>query len=66
MIATFDYAYLISQGRVIEQGSHQQLLALDGRYRQMWERQQEASCRIHSASKGTRRKINRLSTSTTS
>jgi ATP-binding cassette subfamily B protein len=31
---------VLEQGRVVEQGSHAELLALDGRYAQMWRLQQ--------------------------
>jgi ATP-binding cassette subfamily B protein len=35
-----DRILVMEQGRIVEQGSHPELLALDGRYRQMWELQQ--------------------------
>jgi ABC-type transport system involved in Fe-S cluster assembly fused permease/ATPase subunit len=31
---------VMDKGRIIERGTHQSLLALDGAYAQMWERQQ--------------------------
>ncbi len=37
-----DQIVVLEQGRVIEQGRHQQLLARNGTYAQMWARQQEA------------------------
>jgi ATP-binding cassette subfamily B protein len=38
-IADADRIVVIDKGRIIEQGSHQALLALDGRYAAMWARQ---------------------------
>lgn len=31
-----DYIYMMEQGRIIEQGTHEQLLQLNGKYGQMW------------------------------
>ncbi|NKC13822.1 MAG: ATP-binding cassette domain-containing protein [Gammaproteobacteria bacterium] len=38
-----DEIVVLDQGRVAERGRHPELLALDGLYAQMWQRQQEAS-----------------------
>lgn len=38
-IAALDRLIVIEQGQIIEQGSHQQLLALSGLYAQLWQRQ---------------------------
>ena len=40
-----DQILVMEQGRIVEQGSHGQLLALDGRYRRMWELQQREKSR---------------------
>jgi len=40
-----DRILVMEQGRIVEQGSHPELLALDGRYRQMWELQQRERLR---------------------
>lgn len=34
-----DYIYMMEQGRIIEQGTHEQLLQLNGKYCQMWNAQ---------------------------
>ena len=34
-----DEILVLSEGRVVERGRHSELLALNGLYRQMWERQ---------------------------
>ncbi|RNE92097.1 ABC transporter ATP-binding protein [Marichromatium sp. AB31] len=39
-IAGADRILVIDEGRLVEQGRHQQLLAADGRYRAMWDAQQ--------------------------
>ena len=36
---TADRVYLFEQGRIIEQGSHRELLALGGKYADMWHKQ---------------------------
>lgn len=36
-----DRIYMMKQGRIVEQGTHEQLLALDGEYSQMWRLQAE-------------------------
>ncbi len=38
-----DEIVVLDQGRIIERGTHQALLARDGRYASMWARQQEAA-----------------------
>ena len=37
-----DQILVMDQGEIIEQGTHQQLLAMNGRYKTMWQLQQEA------------------------
>ena len=37
-----DQILVMDQGEVVEQGTHQQLLAMNGRYKTMWQLQQEA------------------------
>jgi ATP-binding cassette, subfamily B, heavy metal transporter len=44
-----DQILVLDQGRVIEQGSHQQLLAADGSYAQMWALQMEESAEVAEA-----------------
>lgn len=39
-ILRMDRIIVLEQGRIIEQGTHQQLLTLEGRYYQMWQHQQ--------------------------
>src|SRR5207244_2671058 len=38
-VADADRIYVLDHGRVVEQGSHAELLAADGLYKRMWERQ---------------------------
>ena len=38
-----DQILVMDQGEVVEQGTHQQLLAMNGRYKTMWQLQQEAA-----------------------
>lgn len=37
----------ISQGRVLERGTHAELLALGGKYAEMWAKQVRIPCSIH-------------------
>ncbi len=37
-----DQILVMDQGEIVEQGTHQQLLAMNGRYKTMWQLQQEA------------------------
>lgn len=37
-----DQIIVMDQGEIVEQGTHQQLLAMNGRYKTMWQLQQEA------------------------
>jgi ABC-type multidrug transport system fused ATPase/permease subunit len=39
-VAEADRIVVLEKGEVVEQGSHEALLALDGRYAQLWQRQQ--------------------------
>ena len=39
-ILRMDRIIVLEQGRIIEQGTHQQLLDREGRYFQMWQHQQ--------------------------
>jgi ATP-binding cassette subfamily B protein len=41
-----DRILVMERGRIVEQGGHDQLLALDGRYRRMWELQQREKNRL--------------------
>ena len=41
-IVDADSIIVLKDGEIVEQGSHEQLLELNGEYRSMWERQQEA------------------------
>lgn len=45
-IVDADQIMVMDQGRVLEQGTHESLLALNGRYTQMWRLQQEAESDI--------------------
>lgn len=48
-IADADLILVMAHGRIIERGSHMQLLALNGTYAQMWElQQQEEITQLHS------------------
>jgi ATP-binding cassette subfamily B protein len=35
-----DYIFVLDQGRLVEQGTHEQLLTIDGHYRYLWNIQQ--------------------------
>jgi ATP-binding cassette subfamily B protein len=37
-----DEIIVLEDGRIVERGRHEALLALNGRYAQMWRRQQQA------------------------
>jgi len=37
-----DEILVLDAGRIVERGRHGELLAMDGRYAEMWRRQQEA------------------------
>jgi ATP-binding cassette subfamily B protein len=39
-VAEADLIVVLEQGEVVEQGSHEALLARDGRYAHLWQRQQ--------------------------
>lgn len=36
----FDQIFVMKDGRIVERGTHRELLALDGLYRQLWDKQQ--------------------------
>ncbi|MDX1269305.1 MAG: ATP-binding cassette domain-containing protein, partial [Oceanisphaera sp.] len=40
-IVDADHILVMDQGRIVEQGSHQQLLATNGRYARLWQLQQQ-------------------------
>ena len=46
-----DEILVIDKGRVLERGSHNELLAIDGMYRVMWQRQKEAADEIEKLKK---------------
>ena len=43
-----DRILVLEQGKVIEQGDHKSLMALDGRYAQLWQMQQHESIEVDS------------------
>ena len=48
-IVDADQILVMDQGRIVERGSHRELLALDGTYTRMWTLQQEQEARSESA-----------------
>ena len=48
-IARMDRIIVIDDGRIVEQGSHQQLLAVDGLYAGFWDRQSGGFIRTEDA-----------------
>ena len=43
-IAELDRLVVIDQGRIVEQGSHDELVKAGGLYADLWQRQSAASC----------------------
>jgi ATP-binding cassette subfamily B protein len=45
-----DEILVLTEGRIVERGNHSELLALAGRYAQLWALQKQSSAMAHSAS----------------
>ena len=61
-IADADLIVVMEDGRVREQGTHDELLAMDGRYKAMWERQSSEETEVSlppdfAATEDTKRKV---------
>lgn len=56
-IQAADRIYVLDAGQIVEQGRHAELLALDGRYRALWQLQFRSLGRPHAAPAGPRREM---------